>query len=453
MRGPTVGAAKGWWGAAAERVAASLFVVPALFVVAGVATALLAVWADGTIPDATELPLVLEPTIASSRAVLTTVAAATMTVSGIAFSVALLVVQLASSQYSPRVTHGLFRDRANKRSIGIALGTFAYCLVGIQNLRDVDGREALPVTTSLAVVLGLGALLAIVAFIDHNAHMMDVSQILGRTTDDTIGRLGDAWGTPAGPVDGGAPRPEHEGERPDASTATPAGQGLVVAAATDGWVRTVDAEALLGAVEPGGTLVLRVGAGDFVVTGAPVAELWPVPRDSAAARTAVLAAVHTGGSRTMQQDVAFGIRQLVDVALRALSPGVNDPTTAVDALHHATAALRAMLCAERPPQVLTAAGPRRVVRPVPSPADLVGLTFDEIRVAAVDLPRVQVAVLRSLAQLREAVGERPEVDRELDAQAAALLAAASTSTMGAVDRRRVTDTYAALFSSSPSGTA
>ena len=122
--------------ALADRVRASLFVLPTVCVLAAAGLALGSIHLDRRLGDeSARLPLGFSSTVDSARAVLSTVAGATITVAGIAFSIALLVIQLASSQYSPRVVHGLFRDPFNKRVMGVVVGTFAYCLVVLRAVR------------------------------------------------------------------------------------------------------------------------------------------------------------------------------------------------------------------------------------------------------------------------------------------------------------------------------
>ncbi|MEO7572482.1 MAG: DUF2254 family protein, partial [Acidimicrobiales bacterium] len=120
--------------ALAERLRGSLFFVPMLFVVAGAALGLAALELDAG-ADSKQLPFVLTSTVDSAREVLGVVATATITVAGIAFSVVLLVIQQASGQFSPRLVHSLFRDPFNRRVVGVAVGTFTYCLIVLRAVR------------------------------------------------------------------------------------------------------------------------------------------------------------------------------------------------------------------------------------------------------------------------------------------------------------------------------
>ncbi|HEY1118646.1 MAG TPA: DUF2254 family protein, partial [Acidimicrobiales bacterium] len=120
-----------------ERLRGSLFFVPMLYVVAGVLVGLIGVEVDRNLVDTSaDLPFGLTSTVDSARAVLETIGGATISFAGIAFSISLLVIQLASSQYSPRVVHTLFRDPFNRRVMALVVGTFTYCIVVLRSVRS-----------------------------------------------------------------------------------------------------------------------------------------------------------------------------------------------------------------------------------------------------------------------------------------------------------------------------
>jgi uncharacterized membrane protein len=339
------------------------------------------------IDDGRDLPLRLTSTVDGSREILSTVASATITFAGIAFSIALLVFQLASSQYSPRVVHGLFRDPFNKRIIGVVVGTFAYCLTVLRSVRSTeDGADPLVphLSTGVAVLLGVITVLAVVAFIDHAAHRMDVSEILQDVTRQTVAAADTAERATA---------PVHADP--------PSADGLPVRFEHNGWIQQIDRRALLDLVPPGGVVALQSAAGRYAVTGTTACTLWPAPeradRDDAAARARK--AIRLGDTRTMQQDATYGLRQIVDVALKALSPGVNDPTTAQDSIFHAAAVLHTLLRGVEPKVVAGEDGRRLLLPEVPDEADLVALAFDEVRLAAHGNPAVSIYLLEAMRLL------------------------------------------------------
>ncbi|MGI8984050.1 MAG: DUF2254 domain-containing protein [Acidimicrobiales bacterium] len=396
--------------ALAETIRQSLFLVPMAGVLAGIVLGQLSILLDtqleqGT-PGTPDLPLGLTSTVESARAVLTTIAGATVTVAGIAFSVSLLVIQLGSSQYSPRVVHTLFRDPFNKRVMGVVLGTFTYCLVVLRSVRSAIEEGGTPVIPNLSVsiglLLGIAAVLAIVAFINHSAHSMDISVVLGRVSRNAISEIHDQW-LPDEPASAGSAHlppahlPAHD-VRFDRS----------------GWVQQVDSERLLSCAPASGTIFLDILPGRYAIAGTRVCTISPPPADIDEAERVVLATIRIGETRTTQQDASYGLRMLVDVALKALSPGINDPTTAQDAIFHATAVLGEALRRYPPARVQAGEGGRRLVLQEQHTDDeLVRLTFDEVRRAATTQPTVCIYLLEALALLRDALASAHLDDRAI----------------------------------------
>lgn len=387
-----------------ERLRGSLFAVPMLFVGLGIVLGQLGLMFDRIIDSGTtSLPFALTSTVASARVVLSTIAAATITVAGIAFSVSLLTIQLASSQYSPRVVSGLFRDPFNKRVIGVVIGTFTYCLVVLRSVRsalDEEGQPVIPnISVLVAVILGITAILVIVAFINHNAHVMDISEILAIVTADTVEAVPHQWtNTHFAPSEHPAPE------------ILPAGDGHRITFDCDGWIQLVDPEALLHTVPEGGTVRFDTAVGRYVIPGSPLCTIWPVPDDLEDAARTARSATHVGETRTLRQDARYGLRQLVDVALRALSPGVNDPTTAQDAIFHIGSVVKTFLT--HPPADVDVGrdGRRLVLAQVKGHADLLALAYDEIRLAAAPHPTVCIYVLESIHLVGQSLADDVDPD-------------------------------------------
>lgn len=423
-----------------ERLRGSLFFVPMLYVVAGVLVGLIGVEVDRNLVDTSaDLPFGLTSTVDSARAVLETIGGATISFAGIAFSISLLVIQLASSQYSPRVVHGLLRDPFTKRVMGIVVGTFTYCLVVLRSVRgplEEGGDPVIPnVSVALAVLLGVVAIMAIIAFIDHSAHSMDVSRILSRATSDATSAARRLWSEEPAPDsevgDVPAPPPDH----------------LVVTHRDAGWVKYVDVAAVAGCAPPGGTVRLETEVGRYAIEGTPICVLWPVPDDAEETCRLVRDAVVTGRSRTVEQDVAYGVRQLADVALRALSPGINDPTTAQDAIFHLGSVLRELLCRHPPAAVESCEGGRTLVRPErQGHADVIDLAFDEVRLSATGMPTVCTYLLEVLQLLRDSLEEPSSAAGDaIRRQAALIRIGVDHADLTAHDADRIRDAHDRRF--------
>lgn len=424
-----------------ERLGGSLFFIPMAFVIGAIVLAQLGIALDSTISDgATKLPLGFTSTVESARAVLSTVAGATITVAGIAFSVALLIVQQASSQYSPRVVTGLFRDRFNKRVMGLVVGTFTYCLVVLRSVRsplEQQGDPVIPnVSVAFGVLLGIGAMLAIVAFINHNAHSMGISEILDVVTRDAVAACDDHWSANLF-----EPSPIQD---PDV---VPSGPGLAVRFDRDGWVQFLDPDALLEVIPEGGTLRLDTAVGHYAIRGAPLCTVWPEPPEPHDVARRARAAVHVGTTRSLRQDATYGVRQLADVALKALSPGVNDPTTAQDVIFHIAAVLRPLLERESPARDLCHDNRRMVLAHADGTEELIVLAYDEIRLAAAELPTVCIYLLESISLLERSLElpRRPEAVMALRAQADLVMEACAHTDLDPHDIARVRDVHTKHF--------
>ncbi len=422
-----------------DRVRSSLFWVPVLFVIAGLALGQLAIRVDQRVELGPNLPLGFGSTVDSARAVLSTIAGATISFAGVAFSISVLVIQLASSQYSPRVVHGLFRDPFTKRVMGIVVGTFTYCLVVLRAVRGPLEEAGTPVVPNIAVAVsvlfGLIAILSIVGFINHSAHSMDISKILHRVTREAIKQVERLW-------------VERTSEGMPERMEVPEGDGFAILLHIDGWVQQIDEQALLRLLEPGAVLRLDTAAGRYAIKGTPLGTLWPTPQDPDALLDAVRGAIVVGQTRTMQQDVSYGVRQLADVALKAMSPGVNDPTTAQDAMFHLGSLLQSMLIRRLPDRRTESDDGAVVLLPEGlTHTDLIGLAFDEVRIASAAQPTVCIYLLEILHLLDRSV-TTAGVDGAAAAvreQARLVLASASSEDLLAHDQDRVAQAFADRF--------
>ncbi len=440
--------------ALAERLRASFFVVPmvAVFFAAGAGIATVTV--DTTVEEPAEsLPLVVVSTVESARAVLSTIAGATIAFAGVAFSITLLTIQRTSNQYSPRVVHTVFRDPFNRRVMALVVGTFTYCVIVLRSVRSAlesGGEAVVPhLSVAVAVVAGIATILAVVAFINHNAHAMNIGEILDRVRHDAVAHAGRAWPPADGDEAGGDGHPAYAmdavaGDVPD-DVPPPE---VPVRFEVSGWVQQVDEEALFACLPDGHALRVETYPGHHAIAGAV---LGTIPR-SVAGRDGIedqiRASIVIGNTRTLQQDVAYGLRQLTDVALRALSPSVNDPATAQDAMFHAAAVLTELLHREAPAAVRR--GPRDtwLLTPGrPTHAELVDLTFDEVRRAAADEPSVCVQLLEILWVLHESSASDGLTDRcpPLETQADLVLAGAEAADLLPADLGAVRRAHAERF--------
>lgn len=422
-----------------EKLNSSLFYTPMVLTLFGLGLGQLFLWVDAQVTD---IPTDLTATVDSARAVLGVIAGATIAFAGVAFSVSLLLISLSSSQYSPRVVHGLFRDPFNKRVMGVVIGTFTYCLVVLRAVRsplEDGGTAVIPsLSIAVAVLLGVTALLAIVGFISHAAHSMDISKILHDVTEAAIEQVSAQWGN----------EDTADATRNETIEQSAPDDAFVVTFERHGWVQQIDRNALLEALEPGATMWLDTVSGRYAIAATPLCRIAPPPSDPELVERRVRDAIAVGQTRTAQDDVTYGVRQLADVALKALSPGINDPTTAQDAMFHLGALLRELLVRQVPSRRLPGEeGRELLMSQACTHAEAVGLAFDEIRLASAGMPTVQIYLLEILHLLDDSLGSIASTGTvaALRSQADLVVQVSEMSDLPALDHERVRSAHRARF--------
>ncbi|WP_284581607.1 DUF2254 domain-containing protein [Streptomyces sp. 2P-4] len=334
----------------------------------------------------------------AARTVLESIAGSMITVTALTFSLTVVTLQLASSQFSPRLLRTFNRDRYVQRTLALFLATFTYTLTVLRTVRTEGTGQPLFVpqlSVTVAFLLALASVLALVAFLSHLAGKIRVETMLRDVhtdTEDTIRRVLPESG-PA-PADYVTPP-----EPPVHAVPLPAG--------TSGFLTAADEEALLAAaVEADAVILIDRNPGSSLVAGTPAGAAWtrtgrPFTPDTLRILVGRSAdALTTGAERTHEQDVGFGLRQLTDVATKALSPGVNDPTTAVHALSHCSALLCGLAKRDLSPRLLhDGHGDVRVVLRRPTLAELLHLVVAQpLRYGAAD-PSVLARILMLLREL------------------------------------------------------
>ena len=382
------------------RISESLYTIPVAIMLACALLALVGLQLDTLVDEESRLWL-LDTTVAGGRAIASAVAGATITVAAIVFSITALTTQMASNQYSPRALGEFFEDRFQQSVIGLVVGTFTYSLLVLGSLGGgvSDGSAASPsVSATIAIVLGVGSALGIVAYINHSLRRMQIDSVVRRIA--------------AGSIDAIERHLERRKHQDHTETPPPRGTSRGIRAESGGWVVGIDEKAMLDALPPGATCRVDVRLGQAVSTGDRILTVWTDLGDDWNGERAVRRSIVTAQERSIELDPTFGIRQLVDIALRALSSGVNDPTTAVDVIHHLKMPVRTILLSDPPQRVFSGSEERRVFLPsTPGRADYVHGAFSEIRLAAAAQPYVLGALMEVLTELisdlREAnLGER-----------------------------------------------
>lgn len=323
-----------------ERVRDSLWFIPTTMTVAAAGLATGMVWVDNEVlsaREAAELWWLFGGSPEGARGVLVAIASSLITVTGVVFSMTIVALQLASSQFTPRVLQNFTRDRGNQLVLGVFIGTFTYTLLLLRTVRAPieDGADGfVPAAgVTLAVLLALVSIGFLIFYIHHVARSIEASTIVDRVTHETLGVIRARFPEPeedgegAGEGDG-----EGDGDE-DAAPQAPPGAPAEVPSQRSGYVQIVRLQRLVELADEAG-LVVRVDAavGRFVLAGETLASVWP--REAAGEKTieAIRSTFAFGDRRTLPHDVELGLIQLSDIAVKALSPGINDPTTAMMAL-------------------------------------------------------------------------------------------------------------------------
>lgn len=389
-----------------EALRSGLWFVPSVCVAAAIALSLAMAALDRHLggDDPAWLVLSKDPNVAQT--ILATIAGSTLTFTGALFSITVVALQLASSQFSPRVLRGFLRDRTNQWCLGTFLATFVYALLGLRAVRPGAPQaeaEVPGLTLTVSFVLVLGSLAAFVLFVHHVTQSIRVVNIIENVAGEcreTIRAVLPAERDPAMnlPTPTGAPHRTLAFER---------GPGTIIA------IDNEDLAAL--ATRHDCVLVLLHRPGDHLASGVPLVEVRG-PGSDDIEPGAVLALIGTEVERTAYQDVGSGLRQLADIAIKALSPSVNDPTTAIQSLDRLHDLLRRIGTGYLPSgRYCDDDGTLRLVIPVLTWRGYVELAFDEVRRYGADSLQVQRRLRAILGDLRAATdaSRHPPLDEQI----------------------------------------
>lgn len=366
-------------------VRSSLWFVPGLLVICAIVLALSLVQIDiayaGKLSRQSWTPW-LNAGADGARGMLAAIAGSMITVAGVAFSITIVTLSLASTQYTPRILRTFMRDRANQAVLGVFVGIFTYCLIVMRTIRA--GTETEPsfvplVAVFAALLLALVSIGFLIFFIHHTAASIQAAYLLDAVTKDTLAAVDSLFPEELGEESGDADAAAELAER----TWHPIG------ARRFGYIQSVSTEGLMRfAKERDVTLRIERTVGEFVVDGAPLVSIDRAPEEKNDGAAAINAHFAIGDFRTVEQDPGFGIRQIVDIAMKALSPGVNDTSTAVSCLDYLSVILcrlaaRRIESPFREDSDEKGRAPKlRVIAPRPSFAEHVARSFDEVRLSA-----------------------------------------------------------------------
>ena len=378
-----------------NKLGSTLWFIPVMCVLAGEMLSLGTIAVDRSL-DYQVVPEWISGGPDASLNILETIAASMVSLATLVLTITMVVVQLAMGQFSPRIVQTFLRDRPSQFAIGLFVATFAHAMLAMREV-SLDGEGQVPgIAIVVAYVLVLVSIAMLVLYVTHIGRSLRVSSLIELVGNDTRRLLDEQYPDLLEPADDD-PR--------------------VIMAGQSGAVKAVDRARLVALAADADCVVHVLPAiGTFVPAGSPLVR---IDGDmSAAARRDILDAISLGLERTLDEDVAYGFRMLVDVAERSLSDSpFLDPTTAVqaiDRLHDGLRHLAVRVIAGG--DCRDAVGRLRVTMPAMSWDDYVHLAFDEIRLAGAQSPQVTRRLVSAIEDLRSVVPDdrRPVLDEQLD---------------------------------------
>lgn len=416
---------------AIRRLIRGFLALPALIALSGFFLAVLAVTLDRTTQLDALFDLVpfLDIQSEGARAVLTTIAGAMMTVISLVYSLTLVVFTLAAGNIGPRLLETFTDNRVNQTTIGLLGATFLYALIVLY----IVGDEEVPkISVAIAILLATVSFFWVVYFVHDTARRIMVDNEIGRTQRSlrsAIDRL----------------LAEEAKEEPDDEDAIPVSEPKEVLAERSGYVTAVFGNTLLEqATKSDGFIRIIAHPGAFVIAGAPIAYLYDGAKDIDADE--IQAAVSINDARAPEGDIQFNIHLNVEIALRALSPGINDAYTAISAIDHLSASLARILQRGVPSSLMfDDDGSPRVWLELLALKDIVGAALHPLRRAAIPNMLVSLRLIEAIGRMATIADKRhaPIARKHLR-----LIAEdAKASVANRADRREIADAIAAARAS------
>lgn len=320
----------------------SFWLVPTVMAALGVLSAYMFITLDSVLADMGLGPILL-PLVTGgtegARATLSAVSSSMVTVVSVTFSVTMVALTMASSQFGPRLLGTILRDRKSQACLGAFLLTYLHSLLVLHSLDAFEPVQGPRLAVAMGLVLGVGSFFVLIYFIQHVALSIKADQVIALVYDDlrdniqrlyprefTLEEMHEARKKSSKTV--------HESKTPwDVEPALPKEfqeQAYAVRSKQSGYVQALSVDWILNVAQSNNVVVqMLVRPGDFLMAGGRIAQIWPYEKHDEALEDRLRSALVMGADRTLYQDLEYAILQLVEVALRALSPGINDPHTAI----------------------------------------------------------------------------------------------------------------------------
>lgn len=390
--------------------------VPSLLTVAALGLCAALVYLDHTAPlqPSGAIAFFFPTSLEGARALLSAVVSSMMTVAAVTFSVTIVALTVASQHYGPRLLNSFMQDRTVQIVLGTLIGTFAYSVVVLGSVRG-DRGEPLHWATMGTVILVAGSVGALILYVHHASTLLQASSVVLQISRQLQEGVQLQF-------------PERQADR-SGPAAVPVSQvrgAARVASTGSGYIQRVDEPGIAQLAQAHGAVVrvLR-GPGKFVERGVAIATVHPAGVGDATFARKLNALFVLGRDRTSRHDVEFAAKQLVEIALRGLSPGMNEPFTAILCIDRLGEGLSAVASRGRQATtVASAEGEARLVMPRETFETLLRASFDPVRIFAGPNPAIYARLLDAIARIAE-VADRDDDRQALRHQADLILSASS----------------------------
>ncbi|MEW4455323.1 DUF2254 domain-containing protein [Bremerella sp. JC817] len=395
-----------------NRAQHSLWFVPILCTFGGVVGAILMLWIDSTMKQSWDRPFWLETTIDGAQTVLSTIAGGMITVAGVVLSMEMVTLSITSSQFGSRVLRSRLGDRTTQWTIGMFLGTAVYSLLVLKMVRKL-GEDQLFVphlSVMAAIIFALTSLVVLLYFIHHVAMIAQAPEIVATLSSDLNRSIERIFPEMVG--DGLVDSEKYQRDLTDAETQS-LQDGIRITAKSEGYVQGIEADQLLSLAKKHDLIVeLPKRPGDFLSRGETMARVVAKgDLDCDKLGSLINEAFIIGNNRTPWQDVNCAVHELAQMAVRALSPGINDPYTAVNCIDRLSSAL-AQLAQRRMPSAnrFDEEGNLRLVVDRQTFTGVMHAAFDQIRCYAIGSVAVSQRLMEGYHRIADVVEERSQAD-------------------------------------------
>ncbi len=322
-------------------ISSSYWFIPSVMLVASFLLSYFFIWVDGFISKE-DVPKVLHWIYLNkpegARSLLSTIAGSMITVAGVVFSITIVALTLASTQFGPRILTNFVRDKGNQFVLGAFISTFVYCLSLLRTLRGGEENLFIPhISIMVGFILAIINIFVLIYFIHHISNSIQVSNIISNINSELLSSISKRFPKELGSSGSDAKKLWIALEQPPKDFKE---RSVEIPSSQSGYIRFLDDNGLISFASSNNIIIkLLCRPGEYLIEGTPIAYVYPEENYNKSIDSKINRDIVSGTQRTSEQDVEFPINQIVEIALRALSPGINDPFTALGCIESLTVSL------------------------------------------------------------------------------------------------------------------